>query len=80
MDLKATLILLDLILTGIERSQAIYSKFAEVRDFVQGKINRNEAVTDEEWAELRQRLDIAELTLERRAAEAREIIENRQGR
>lgn len=80
MDLKATLILLDLILTGMERSQAIYAKFTEVRDFVQGKVNRGEAVTDAEWQELRDRLDLAELTLERRAAEAREIIENRQGR
>lgn len=79
MDLKGTLIILDLILTGIERSQAIYAKMAEVRDFVQNKVNKGERVTDEEWAALRERLDLAELTLERRAAEARELLANKNG-
>ena len=77
MDLKGTLILLDLILTGIERSAAVYAKMIEVRDFVQDKVNRGERVTDEEWAALRDRLNLAELTLERRAAEAREILANK---
>ena len=72
MGTQSTLIILDILLTGLERRGEIQRKLREVKDFLISK--DGEDPTDEEWRELRERLRLAEDVIERRAKEARELL------
>lgn len=73
MDAVAVIRILDIILLGMERSEAITRKFNEAKQFVQS-LNGREP-TEEEWSALRSRLALAEATIEERAQSARDAME-----
>jgi hypothetical protein len=72
MDPKTVIKLLDLILMGLERSSAIDAKFREGKKFIASLNGRDPTV--EEWDTLRNRLGVAEATIETRAEEARKAL------
>lgn len=77
MELKNIVTLIDTLLYIAERGVNVRNKMIEARKFIIDLDGRDP--TDEEWAQLRQRLEIFEDIIEEAAERARQEMEQREG-